>query len=452
MRIVLNGINGRYLREINDNSTKKTEYVEAAVAYASDENLLFEWCWKNNIPLRFWGRFDDTVPVAVRILRTFLARKSPNYTCKLLTHFHAKVIWWHGVGAYIGSANLSDPAWHGNIEAGCFFPEEEMDATGADLELREFFSKLDENSSPLSDELFKVLEARSHELQRMAEEDRARRKAFQNTTSIKQWQGLIKQSRDSAKERQKKQFLEEWFSTLQILRDIGVNISKDENLPKWLPETVPQGAQADQFLHAHYYHNVIDEAGRSRFAEYFERNKMNPGHALNVAIKWWRELPIPPSKEDRMLLEWAPFLREHLAEERILELNVEEFTEVCRRVWSIQDHGRRVANATLNLSGDKRQDMETKTKALARFLYSRKTSSGLSILQVIHHVLYEGSEETLPERLWNAASDDFWKIEHFGISALGEIVGWALPNRFPPRNNRTSKSLRSLGFPVSVHG
>ena len=452
MRMILNGINGRYLREINDNSAKTTDFVEAAVAYASEEALLFEWCWENGVPLRFWGRFDDSLPVSVRILRNFLSRKSPNFSCKLLSHFHAKVIWWHGVGAYVGSANLSNPAWYGNIEAGCFFPEEELEANGTDLELREFFRKVDENSAPLTDELFKAIETRSQELQRIAEADRERRNAFLKTNSIKQWQGLLKETRNSAKERQKKLFLEEWFSTLQILRDIGANISKSEHRPKWLPESVPHGAQADQFLHAHYYHNVIDEGRRSRFAELYEENKLNPGQALNRAIKWWQELPAPPSKEDRMLLEWAPFLRAHLAEERILQLNLEEFTEVCRRVWSIQDHGRRVANATLNLSGDRRQDMDTKTVALARFLYSRRAKNGSSVLQVIHHVLYGGREDALPERLWDAVSDDAWKVEHFGISALGEIVGWALPNRFPPRNNRTSKSLRSLGFAVAVHG
>ena len=32
MRLILNGINGRYLREIPDNSVHDTELVEAAVA------------------------------------------------------------------------------------------------------------------------------------------------------------------------------------------------------------------------------------------------------------------------------------------------------------------------------------------------------------------------------------------------------------------------------------
>jgi NAD(P)-dependent dehydrogenase (short-subunit alcohol dehydrogenase family) len=60
--------------------------------------------------------------------------------------------------------------------------------------------------------------------------------------------------------------------------------------------------------------------------------------------------------------------------------------------------------------------------------------------------------DSVPDRLWEAIAADAWRIEHFGISALGELVGWALPESYPPRNNRTSKSLRSLGFPVIAHG
>lgn len=452
MRLVLNGINGRYLREITDNAAKNTELVEAAVAYASDETLLFDWCWNNEIPLRYWGRFDDSVPVSIRILKTFLTRKSPNFSCKLLTHFHAKVIWWHGVGAYIGSANLSDPAWYGNVEAGCYFDEAEMEGAALDGQLRAFFKRIDENASPLTEELFKAIEARSRELQRLAEQDRNQREKFKQTTSIKQWQGLLREAANTASERQKKAFLDEWFATLQTLRDIGARISEDAYRPPWLPREIPAGAQADQFLHAYYYNNVFDENRKSLYAEHFEQNRGNPERALRRAMDWWHNLQEPPSNEDRTLLEWAPFLREMLSQERILKLNEAEFEQICERVWSIQDHARRVANSVLGLPGDRRHDMATKTQALAKFLFSRRSKNGSNVLEVIHYLLYGGSDDALPTRLWECTTDGSWRIEHLGISALGELVGWALPTKFPPRNNRTSKSLRSLGFEVDVHG
>jgi hypothetical protein len=406
---------------------------------------------EHNVPLKFWGRFDETVPVSPRILKLFLDRRSPNFTCKLLTHFHAKVIWWHGVGAYIGSANLSNPAWHGNIEAGCFFDEGGMTSSGMDAQLRDFFRRVDAQATPLTEELFKAIEARAKELNRIAEQDRESRKNFLATPSLKQWSGLLAASPKAAIERRKQAFLKEWFDTLQTLRDIGARISIDESRPSWLTPNVPSGAQADQFLHAHYYHRVIDEQGRSRFAEHFEKNKTNPERALTEAIKWWRELSSPPSQEDRMLYEWAPLLRRELSEDRLRALTDHDFERVCERVWSIRDHARRVSNVTLNLPESTRHSMATKTRALAHYLFHRRSPNGSNVLQTINHVLYGGAIDDVPLRLWDATADGPWRIEHLGISALGEIIGWALPDRFPPRNNRTSKSLRSLGFDVTAY-
>jgi hypothetical protein len=96
--------------------------------------------------------------------------------------------------------------------------------------------------------------------------------------------------------------------------------------------------------------------------------------------------------------------------------------------------------------------MATKTEALAKLLFSCRSKNGSNVLEVINYLLYGGSDEALPTRLWECTWDGPWRIEHLGISALGELIGWALPNKFPPRNNRTSKSLRSLGFQVDVHG
>ena len=53
-------------------------------------------------------------------------------------------------------------------------------------------------------------------------------------------------------------------------------------------------------------------------------------------------------------------------------------------------------------------------------------------------------------RLWNAIRSDDWAIPHVSLSSLGEIVGWARPDEFPPRNMRTSKGLRALGYNVRI--
>jgi hypothetical protein len=90
-----------------------------------------------------------------------------------------------------------------------------------------------------------------------------------------------------------------------------------------------------------------------------------------------------------------------------------------------------MANITLNLTERQPYDIPTKTTALAKFLFSRRSRNGSNVLEVIYHVLYDGTDDSVPERLWEAIAADAWRIEHFGISALGELVGWALPERYP---------------------
>jgi hypothetical protein len=53
MRLIMGGINGDYLLNITLQCAADTEQVLAAVAYATDASLLFDWCWENKIPLKF---------------------------------------------------------------------------------------------------------------------------------------------------------------------------------------------------------------------------------------------------------------------------------------------------------------------------------------------------------------------------------------------------------------
>lgn len=320
-----------------------------------------------------------------------------------------------------------------------------------DEELRAFFRAIDEHASPLTEELFAQLERRAQEIKPTTLKNRRDLEKLLKVPSVKKWDGLVHRTRSLATEERKTHFLEEWHQTLQQLRDIGTRISDDANRPRWIPAIVPAGAQADQFLHAHYYSHVIRER-RSEYESDFIKNRENPEAALSAAIKWWSELENPPHEEERTLTEWTPFLQAMLSKDRILTLSENEFEEVCKRVWSIQDHGRRVRNTTLGLPDGRRYTMEEKTHALAKYLYARTAATGASILETLFYVIHDGSDEDLPIRLWNATSSEGkYRIDHLGKSALGELVGWAKPNTFPPRNNRTSKSLRSLGFQVDIY-
>ncbi len=445
MRLILGGINGHYLRDITENAAKQTEEVLAAVAYATHTELLFDWCAKHRIPLRFYGRLDDQVAVTVPVLESFLRRKSAMQVCKLVQHHHAKVIWWRCVGVYLGSANLTDSAWHKNVEAGCFFTDDEItDEMAADLQA--LFATLEQHATPLTQELVNEMRARARELQQA----RVDAKRFWAHSSLITWPGLVQTTPKSAAQKRRDTFLKEWYATLEQLRSIGATVSRPEHRPGWVNGAAPAGAQADQFLHAYYYQRTFDGA-KANYPAHYEKNKARPDTALAEAITWWRGLPKAPQSEDRMLNVTAPALQAALAEPRLATMTGAQFREVCGGVHAITDYSRRVRNRAVNLPDGPRYTIPQKLDALAARIWNDQGSAGGRVRDLLHHILYGGASDQLPERLWQGIDDPKWKIDGLGISALGELVGWALPDHFPPRNGRTSKALRALGYNVTVH-
>ena len=449
MKLVLGGVNGLYLREILDNALKLTERVDAAVAYATDDRLLFDWCWDNEVPLRFWGRFDEAVPVAAPILRRFLDRRSARYTCKLVRLFHPKVIWWRGYGAYIGSANLTQAAWYNNVEAGIFLTDDELDMSGQAFELEALFAKIDQAASPLTKELVELIEQRTIELQRRRRDQKASDDAFLATDLVRPWEGLVHVTSRSASTLQRDAFLQEWISTLETIRNIAAVVSRDENRPDWVAKDAPLGAQADQFLHAHYYKNTFD--GRAAdYERHYQNNAANPDRALATAVRWWKTLP-GGSDEERTLNEVAPQLRAAFAEPALRSMTEDTFVETMWHIHASREYARRVPNAKVGLPGGVDHSMPTKSAALAKRIWHDSLARGTPVTGALAFILYGGAPEEVPHRMWDMLNDPKRKVELLGISSLGEIVGWAMPDRYPPRNGRTSKALRSLGHDVRVH-
>jgi PLD-like domain len=446
MRLIMGGINGHYLRNITLNCAPETEEVLAAVAYATDASLLFDWCWQSNIPLKFYGRLDDGVAVSVPILVDFLKKKSANFVCRLVQHHHAKVIWWRGVGVYIGSANLTGRAWYNNVEAGCFFSDEEINDEMAS-DLLDLFRILETNATPLTEEVVERMKARARTIAAASPDS----KDFWASPSFKKWPGLVQTTRKSAADRKRQTFLEEWHATLQDLRDIGTLVSQPAKRPIWISASAPAGTQADQFLHAHYYQRTFD-GRKANYDVFFQRNKERREQALAEAMDWWRQLPEAPSSEDHMLNVTAPLLQSTLSESQLRSMTEAEFHDVCMGVHAIKDYARRVSNKAVGLpSNGTHYTIPDKVAALSKRIWNDRSTGGARVNETLTHILYAGPSEQLPERLWEAVNDPKWKIDGLGISALGELVGWALPDRFPPRNGRTSKALRSLGYDVTVH-
>ncbi len=186
------------------------------------------------------------------------------------------------------------------------------------------------------------------------------------------------------------------------------------------------------------------------YERHFERTKSNPAAAELDAIDWWKGLSSAPTYEDRMLNEWAPFLREELSDTRLRHLSESDLLEVFSRVHSVSDHARRIANHTVGLpSGN--YTIPEKVQALTHFAWNARSKNGKTIVDLLDYVLYGGHPDDVPDRIWEGLRNPTWRIDHVGRSALGELVGWAMPDVFPPRNSRTSKSLKSLGHDVLVY-
>jgi len=451
MQFVAGGLNGVYLRAIHDKALKKADSVKIAVAYASGDPEILHDCWQQNIKVTFWGRYDETGPISLPILRTFLDRKSPNYICKLVPDiFHSKVIWWEGYGAYIGSANLTNNAWYGNIEAGLFLGEEELAENGMNLQLFNFFQELDDHSYALTDEIYSELTDLRNTNDEIDKKAREARSKFNRKRMIPEKKPLTYLEKRT-KERRRKMFLKEWQDTLQILRSIAGRVSDSTYRPTWVRADVPKGVQADQFLHAFYYSQVRDGT-RSHHWSFYDKNKKNPEAALVDAMKWWSKLPKPPHNEDITMYEWATFLNQRMKEQIVTQLSLDDFIEVCARIHALREHSLRVKYTTFGSPMPlPKMNSEERIKLLAKWLYEQRSVMGKNVLETIYHILWGGPLAEAPSRIFDASSNDEWKIPHFGISTVGELLGWAMPDQFPPRNGRTSKALTALGYDVTIH-
>jgi hypothetical protein len=452
MQFVAGALNGKYLLEFHETAIHSAHAVRAAIAYAAGETRIIDDCQRAGIPLIFWGRYDPSVPVALPILKKFLDAKSPALVCKLIPDiFHPKVIWWQGVGVYIGSANLTPNGWFGNIEAGVYVEDSEFTDWGLDEELDNFFAEIDRRSYPLTVEVYQELEEYSKRYNEASRQAKAVEEQFSRNRRLPRLAPLTYRNANAVVDDRKRTFTAEWSQTLQVLRDIGDRVSTDTYRPRWIDKNVPKGVQADQFLHAFYYIKVR-EGVRSRHYEFHDKNKRAPEQALVDAMTWWHSLTSPPHGEDVTIQEWAPLIRRNLAQNTLLSLSRDEFKEVCLRIHALRDHALRVPKETLGLAANSEtMNGEDRVRLLGQWLYGQRSAQGESVFQTVYYVLYGGPRAGVPDRIWEATYTEKWRIRHFGISTIGELVGWALPDDFPPRNGRTSKALFALGYQVAIH-
>ena len=437
----------RLLRNIAAVATLDCLEVKAAIAYAAhNKQDFFEACADAGKFVTFYGRYDHSVPVDPRILKWFLAKGETVACCKLVPDIlHAKVIWWVGYGAYIGSANLTERAWSTNIEAGTFFTEEELDQTLMLDDLRAFFDRCDSRSARLTPAVLKEMELWSAKRQPIESDDERLRQKFESERLIPRGRGLHEPEPKTAAEAGWAEFQARWNESLQTMLTIAKVVSLPENRPTWIDATAAPGAQADQLVHAYYYKQVVGPNNSHPFDEFFQRHRLDKKAALDRALAWWKASEFDYWHEQRTLNEWAPRLRELLAKDRLPSLAKTDFVEAMSMVHAVIDYGKKRRNADLGMPPE-RQDEDLKVARHCELLWETRSSSGVTPIQTLNRVVW--GTGPVERRVWDAVRDPHWRIPGIGFSTLGEVVGWARPDESPPRNDRTIKGLRALGFDV----
>ena len=448
MRFIANGINGKYLRDILPPSDSDVDCVLAAIAYGSnDEDHFLSNCINNKYRLDIWMRYDHTVPVAIPLLRKLLSLTRKNIFCYQVPDvLHSKVIWWQGYGAYIGSANLSDRAWITNIEAGVFISDTELNESGMHIELDSFFERLRglEQSFPLSNEIIDELER----LSKLRSEVYKINENSKKSRTVKEFHGPHFSSKTDSQERRKESFRIEWFEALTILRSIAKDVVQYR--PPWVKENVPAAWQADQFLHAYYY-NIVRDGNKHPYEDFYQKNKKNPATELKKTLLWWKSLNAPPTNEDDAFYVSAPYIKNILSEDRILNLSQHEFEKICEYTHATKDHVLKIPLKKMGLNSQESRSREERIKIYSAWLWELRNQKGMNVAGILNYVLYGGDENLMWQRLFEVINDEKYFIPHYGLNSIAEVVGWAQPEITPPRNGRTSKALKALGYDVRVY-
>jgi len=446
------------LRAAHIAAMKVTDRVQAAVAYVSTiTNPVIADCDRLDIRCQVWSRHDETLPTALRVMEWACKRMKANgnLTWKLLgSYYHPKVIWWHGYGVYIGSANLTDAAWNSNCEAGIIILEPELDVGDYRQQLVEFFDDLDAQAEPLTETIYSESEQQFAAYEAQIEALRSRMAVeFSQSITGKQLarRSLSDIKKTSAPERKRTEFIKEWNTTLDRLKFIQARLAAPGNRPNWVPDDVSPGIHTDQFLHAYYYDRVREGQVYPVEKRHLE-HRANPVAALDEALAWWRATPRAPGSEDRVFHDWAPVHRELLTSERLENMTAEEFVRVARRVHSINNFAKRQRREDVFDEDEMVTTPETDRKQdlyCENLYYHGRNLLGWAPPKLLKYLLFGGPLSEVPTRLFECIQPPR-KIPGLDLSSLGELVGYGLPNDFPPRNDRTNKALRALGWDVHV--
>lgn len=450
MKLVMGEINGIWLHDLMHGVPATCDRVTATVAYATSNSPFFDHCLQNKRFLEFYGLLDEDQAVAIAVLEKLLVAGPFAASCHLIKgHYHPKVIWWHGYGAYIGSANLTHNAWSANVECGVFYEEDEIIGTPLQVQLDLLFDRVRQISKALDSSLIKDLK-KLQAASNVVDRERAKfKRLFDEATNRYPEHGGLTAPSSASK---LSLFAVEWEQTLELLQGLRKEFIAMNLRPQWVASDANDTVHFDQFLHAFYYVRVrgrenADDSARSheRVNSFFEMNRSDKIGALREAALWWASLDAAPHGEDVFIAETAPTMRELFAKERIAAWTFDEFKGAMMGVNAFKMHARQVKNKFFGLPEGHRETLEQRAYRLADWLWKLDRSGKQSLREMWLFLIWGTYPANMTERLWMVTDDERWAFPRLGQSSLGEAVGWARPDDYSPRNNRTNKALRALG-------
>lgn len=466
MKAILGKLNDELLTNLMNKAMPFADSVQAAVAYAQPHPF-FETCKKHGLRLTYYGLLDEESAVSTALLRDLLNQGPSKVECRLVKgHFHPKVIWWRGFGAYVGSANLTHAAWFHNVEAGVFLDEDDLQTTGFGEQLDAMFDHLAANSVPLTKELLSKLESLAADRKGL-NETKARLKSRFDTLfgDLPGNPALtVVPAKGHRENKALKNFVREWMETLEKLRGLAVEFAKLGKRPKWVDAHAHPVVHFDQFLHAYYYSFVrggdtdeddeddeeVDDSTSAKIESFFDGHRANPAAALREGATWWAGLDIAPNGEDVFIRASAPEMIRLFSRESIRNWTKESFREALRNVNAFRMRARQTKNSVVQLPEGSKRNHDERITLLANHVWENaRTSNGRSPKEVFEFLIWGDTPQDMAQRLWLATHGE-WALPYVKKSTLGEAVGWARPDEYPPRNNRTNKALRALGHNVKL--
>jgi HKD family nuclease len=451
MQLIAGPLNGQTLSRLNDKLTPMADEILVAVAYAGyDCQDLFKLAEQHGTGVAFYGRYDESVPVAPAIIKWFLDREHvPNLVCRMVADFyHPKVIWWKKHGVYIGSANLTNRAWIDNIELGTFHDQSEIESSGLDEQLAAIFSEIEERSHAISKQFHNHLVELAKANKPVDDARASLNDKFDKMRFFPKGEPLSTTVKKTVVDRAKERFQAHRLRTMELLSRLEAHVTADENRPHWIPATSPMGVQVDQFLYAYHVQFVGAQSDAANVEVYHKANANRLPESIAEAMAWWRDSLYNVEYIDRMVNVTAPLLQRLLSKDKLPSLTSEEFHAAVSNLHAIQQTVMNRSNKSMGLPPE--QTMETKLRRHAEQLWSARSPEGKTALETFNYMIWGSDNENIETRLWNASQNDKWALPWTRVNTLTDMLGWARPDDFPPVNGRTVKALRALGYEIDT--